>query len=202
MSSRLTALILCALLAPAFARASATPAPTTLPDCQFTNELGRAVRLSDFHGQALAITFFYTRCANPTFCPRLSKNFQEASAHLAAITNAPGNWHFLSVTFDPHFDTPDSLKAYAESYNYDPAHWSLLTGSPEQIGQLAHAFGVAYKDDSGMINHNFRTVIVDATGRIQMIFPTGGNLSDQIVEQMLKAAIVTAPLAQNHPITK
>jgi protein SCO1/2 len=49
-----------------------------------------------FRGQALAITFFYTRCPMPEFCPRLSKNFQEASHKLEAMTNAPTNWHFLS----------------------------------------------------------------------------------------------------------
>jgi len=34
-----------------------------LLDFKFTNELGRAVSLNDFRGQALAITFFYTRLA-------------------------------------------------------------------------------------------------------------------------------------------
>jgi protein SCO1/2 len=173
-------------------------APLALADCQLTNELGHAIRLSDFHGQALAIAFFYTRCPLPEFCPRLSKNFQEASDKLAAMTNAPGNWHFLSVSFDPQFDTPEALKAYAERYQYDPAHWNFLTGAPDQIGALARAVGVRYKENSGTIDHNFRTLIVDAAGRIQMIFPMGGNLSDQIVAQMLKAAAVTnQPLAQN-----
>src|SRR5580698_5276843 len=71
------------------------PAETPLLDCKFTNELGQAVSLNDFHGQALAITFFYTRCPLPDYCPRLSKNFEEASEKLRLATNAPSNWHLL-----------------------------------------------------------------------------------------------------------
>src|ERR1700742_594613 len=58
-------------------------ADRSLLDYKFTNELGQAVSVSDFHGQALAITFFFTRCPMPDFCPRLSKNFQEASKKLS-----------------------------------------------------------------------------------------------------------------------
>src|SRR5271154_2505069 len=56
-----------------------------LLDYKFTNELGQAVSLNDFRGQALAVTFFYTRCPLPEFCPRLSKNFQEASQKLESM---------------------------------------------------------------------------------------------------------------------
>lgn len=157
---------------------------------QFTNELGQAVSLNDFHGQALGITFFYTRCPLPDYCPRLSKNFQEASQKLAAMTNGPANWHFISITFDPANDTPAMLRAYGESYRYDPAHWSFLTGPPDKLAELAKACGVEYSPDAGAINHNFRTLIVDAAGHLQMVYPITGDLSDSIVEEMLKAAVV------------
>ena len=158
---------------------------------KFTNELGQAVSLNDFHGQALGVTFFYTRCPLPEFCPRLSKNFQEASQQLAAMTNAPANWHFISITFDPANDTPEMLKAYGQSYRYDPNHWSFLTGPPDKIAQLARECGVEYTPNDGAINHNFRTLIVDAAGHLQMVYPITGDLSGSIVEQMLKAAAVT-----------
>ena len=165
---------------------------------KFTNELGRAVSLNDFHGQALAITFFYTRCPLPDYCPRLSKNFQEASQKLASMTNGPANTHFISISFDPEFDTPAMLKAYGESYHYDLNRWSFLTGPPDKIAELAKACGVEYTPDAGTINHNFRTLIIDAAGHLQMIFPTTGDLSDQIVAEMVRAAAVTnRPVAQN-----
>jgi protein SCO1/2 len=164
-----------------------------LSDLAFTNELGQPVRLHDFQGQALAITFFYTRCPLPDYCPRLSKNFQEASQRLAALPGGPTNWHFLSVTFDPAFDSPPRLKAYAQSYQYTPAHWSFLTGPVDALAALAHSAGVTWRADGDGIDHDFRTLIVDARGHLQMVFPTGGNLSDQVVAEMLKAATVGRP---------
>ena len=90
------------------------------------------------------------------------------------------------------------LKAYGGSYQYDPAHWSFLTGPPDKIAEFARESGVTYEPDNGTINHNFRTLIIDATGHLQMIFPTGGNLSDQIAAEIIKAAAVTnQAVAQN-----
>jgi protein SCO1/2 len=157
----------------------------------FTNELGQAVSLEDFRGQALAITFFFTRCPVPDFCPRLSKNFQQASRKLLSLPNSPTNWHFLSVSFDTAFDTPAVLKAYAQGYGYNPAHWSFLTGPEEKIRELASLSDVKFDREGALFNHNFRTLIIDAAGRLQMAFPVGGDLSDAIATEMLKAAVAT-----------
>jgi protein SCO1/2 len=180
-------------------RAATPPAPPENPllDYKFTNELGQAVSLKDFRGQALAITFFYTRCPLPDYCPRLSKNFEEAEQKLESAAGAPANWHFLSVSFDPEFDTPTILKAYGDGYQYDPRHWSFLTGPADKISELARESGVSYQSDNGTINHNFRTLIIDTRGHLQMIFPTTGDLSDQIVAEIVKAAAVT-----NQPDTR
>jgi protein SCO1/2 len=161
-----------------------------LLDYPFTNELGQAVRLGDFRGQALAITFFFTRCPIPDYCPRLSKNFEEASQKLIALPGGPTNWHFLSVTFDPDTDTPSVLRAYGERYQYDPKHWSFVTGPMEKISELANASNLKFESAGGFFNHDFRTLIIDAAGHLQMAFPTGGNLSDAIVAQIVKAAAV------------
>lgn len=169
------------------APASTNTSEKWLLDYKFTNELGQAVSIHDFRGQALAITFFYTRCPLPDFCPRLSKNFQEAMLKLEALTNAPANWHFISISFDPRSDTPEVLKNYGDSYHYDPRHWSFLTGPPDKIAELAHAAGVEYEVDGSTINHNFRTYIIGPDGRLQMVFPTSGDLSEQIASQILQA---------------
>ena len=172
-----------------------------LLDSTFTNELGQPVKLGDFHGQALGITFFFTRCPIPDYCPRLSRNFQEASRKLLARPNAPTNWHFLSVTFDPEFDTPAVLKAYAERYQYDPAHWTFLTGPLDQLAELAKESNVKFDRDGAFFNHNFRTLIIDTNGHLQMVFPTSGDLSDAIVSEIVKATAVTnAATNKLHPV--
>jgi protein SCO1/2 len=174
---------------PASAPAARKPRHPLL-DYPFTDELGRAVRLGDFRGQALAITFFFTRCPIPDYCPRLSKNFEEASQKLMAMPGGPTNWHFLSVTFDPGTDTPSVLRAYGERYQYDPKHWSFVTGPMEKISELASASNLKFENTGGFFNHEFRTLIIDAAGHLQMVFPTSGNLSDAIVAQIVKAAAV------------
>jgi protein SCO1 len=179
---------------PTVASSPATNAPVAksrhpLLDYAFTNQLGNPVRLSEFKGQALAITFFFTRCPIPDYCPRLSKNFQEASQKLAAMPNGPTNYHFLSVSFDTAYDTPAVLEAYGKRYGYDPAHWSFITGAQDKIAELARLSDVTFnKDGSGFYDHGFRTQIIDAKGRLQMSFPIGGNLSDAIVSEIVKAA--------------
>ena len=162
-----------------------------LLDFKFTNEFNQPISFNDFRGRAVAFTLFFTRCPIPEFCPRLSKNFSEASQKLRALPSAPTNWHLLSFTFDPDFDSPDVLRAYGKLYGYDSNHWSFVTGPKEKIAELAQASGVTYTPDGANFNHNFRTLVIDAAGRLQMNFPISGDLSDYLVTEILKAAAVT-----------
>jgi protein SCO1/2 len=173
------------------ALAQEPPPSGSFMDYALTNELGKKVTLRDFQGQALAITFFYTRCPLPDFCPRLAKNFQAATAKLRSLPGGPTNWHFLSISFDTEFDQPAMLAAYGAAYGARPNEWSFLTGSSAAIRELARISGVVYTAKDGGFQHNFRTLIVDPAGQLQMTFPIGGNISDAIVAQILKAAAVT-----------
>lgn len=168
---------------------SAAPAGAVPPQAEltFTNELGQAVTLAQFRGQALAITFIFTRCPIPDYCPRLSQNFAAAVAQLAADRTLPTNWHFLSITIDPEFDTPAVLRACGQRHQYDPARWSFLTGAREQISDFAASFGLTLQRNGPQIDHNFRTVIVDPAGEVQMIFPLSGNLTSALVTELRKA---------------
>jgi protein SCO1/2 len=160
----------------------------------FTNELDQPVRLGQFaaQGKALAYTFIFTRCPVPDYCPRLTKNFAGVSRKLAATPNAPANWHLLSVTIDPEFDTPAVLRAYARNHGYDSNHWSFVTGPTNVIRQLAEMSGLAYERDVSFgFTHGLRTLIVDRAGRLQQVIPVGGDLSDVIADELIKAA--TAP---------
>jgi protein SCO1/2 len=168
----------------------ASPRPfclRSIPDFALTNELGQRVSLHQFSGQAVALTFFFTRCPIPEFCPRLSRNFAEASQKLASLRQAPTNWHLLSISFDP-VDKPNVLRAYAQTYGYDSNHWSFLTGDPAQIRALTHGFGLEVTPDSGGLNHDFRTAVFDATGRLQTMWPFGGNTTELLVQELTKAA--------------
>ena len=163
-----------------------------MPDYTFTNTQGRVVRLSDFKGQAFAITFIFTRCPFPTFCPRLSINFEQAQQQLKAMSGGPTNWHLLSITIDPDYDTMPRLKDYAARYKADPARWDFLTGELIDITAISEQFGLQFwrANPSEPINHNVRTVVIDAAGRVHWITPETEWKPAQLVEQLLKAAAV------------
>jgi protein SCO1/2 len=159
-----------------------------MPNYTFTNQLGRTVKLSDFKGQALAFTFFFTRCPFPTFCPRLSSHFSEVAKSMAAASNGPTNWHLLSISFDPENDTPSKLKAYATVYHYDPARWDFVTGAIIDIDAITEQFGLEYVYRAGTYDHKLRTVVVDANGKIQQIIIGNEWTTDELVKELVKAS--------------
>ena len=159
-----------------------------MPEYHFTNELGQPVNLSQYKGSVMAFTFFFTSCPFPNFCPRMTANFASAAAQLNQMPNAPTNWHLLSVSFDPKTDAPARLLAYAENSHYDSAHWSFLTGAPEQISEFADQFGENFWNEGGSISHNLRMVVVDAKGRIRKIYQGNGWTGSDLVGEMIKAA--------------
>jgi|ERR1043166_9739338 protein SCO1/2 len=163
-----------------------------MPEYRFTNEMNQAVQLSDFKGQAVAITFIFTRCPFPTFCPRMSSNFEEAAKKLKANASNPTNWHLLTLTFDPDFDTPAVLKAYAKRFSYDPAKWNYLTGELIDITAITEQFGLLFwrpdpKEVTG-ISHNLRTAVIDPQGRVQKIFTENSWKTDDLVAEIVAAA--------------
>ncbi len=178
--------------APATAVAALNPGDL-LPDFTFTNELGQTLRFSQFRGSALAFTFIFTRCPFPEFCPRMCKQFLAASQKLAAMANAPTNWHLLTISFDPEHDTPAVLKAYAERYGYDPARWSFATTSAEDIARLAPLCDLMVRREGASYMHNLRTVVVAADGRVRRIFTNNEWAADELANEIVQAAAVRAP---------
>ena len=159
------------------------------PEYHLTNQLGEAFSTAQFKGQALAITFLFTRCPYPSYCPLMANNFTDAQKTLLATPNAPTNWHLLTVSFDPEFDTPQILKRYAENHDADPAHSTYATGGLMEITALGEQFGLAFwKEQAGIINHNLRTIVIDASGRVQKIFIGNEWKPEELVTELVKAA--------------
>jgi len=159
-----------------------------LPEYHFTNELGHPVSTAQFKGQALAITFIFTRCPLPNFCPLMSNNFGDAQKRLLAMPSAPTNWHLLTISFDPEFDTPVILKAYAQRFGADPQHWNFLTGELIDVTAISEQFGQMFWREEGALSHNLRTAVVDAAGRVQKIFEGNKWTSAELVAELVKAA--------------
>ena len=161
-----------------------------MPNYSFTNELGKTVQLSNFKGKALAFTFIFTRCPLPEFCPRMSQNFQQVYKTLTMMPNAPTNWHLLSISFDPHFDTPAVLNSYARAFQADPKRWNFLTGAMIDIDAITDQFELIIVKRGEDWDHKVRTVVVDANGRIQTIIYGNEWKPAALVDEIVKAAKV------------
>jgi protein SCO1/2 len=113
---------------------------------------------------AVLLTFIYTRCPLPNFCPLMSKNFSELEHRLGAkFTN---RFKLLSVSIDPEFDTPEVLKAYASRYEAWPGDWTFACGNAHQIKFVADLMGLYYARENGLISHDVRTALIGPDGRL------------------------------------
>ena len=162
-----------------------------LPEYHFVDQDGKGISTSQFKGQALAITFLFTRCPFPNFCPLMAKNFAELQKILLSTADAPTNWHLLAITIDPEFDTPAVLKSYSARYRRDAAHWTFATGELIDITAIGEQFGLTFWHEEGSIlSHNLRTVVIDPAGRVQNIIIGNDWSPAEIAHDMIKA---TAP---------
>jgi protein SCO1/2 len=132
-----------------------------VPDFALTDQAGRAVRLSDFRGRVVAIDFIYTRCPLPDVCPRLSANFAWVARRVAAADVT-----LLSITLDPLYDRPQVLASYARRYQADGDRWRFLTGSTEQIRDVAGLFGLVYWTEEGSLSHTVATAVISRDGKL------------------------------------
>lgn len=161
-----------------------------MPEYHFTNELGQAVSTTQFKGKAVVVSFLFTRCPYPTFCPLLAGNLADTQRRLTAMTNGPTNWQILAVSIDPEHDTPAVLREYGQRYSYDPKTWSFLTGDLVDVTALGEQFGMTFWHENGtqLPSHNLRTVVVDASGKIQSIVAGNKWTTDELVKGVVKAA--------------
>ncbi|HVH58087.1 MAG TPA: SCO family protein [Vicinamibacterales bacterium] len=161
-----------------------------VPDAEFLDQDGRKHRLADWKGKALAVTFIYTRCPLPDFCPLMDRQFAAVQQALKADSDLASRVHLLSVSFDPSYDTPDVLKTHAGRVHADPALWTYLTGAADAIDRFAAGFGVTImREDPARteIVHNLRTAVIDKEGRLVTVLRGNEWKPDQLVDELRAA---------------
>lgn len=127
----------------------------------FTDHHQRALALPELRGTPAVFVMFYGDCN--TACPILVRSAEEIEAALPE--DLKGSTQFVMVTFDTERDTPDNLRAYAESKGLDRDNWHWLVGTPLQTRQLATLLGVQYRDaGNGMFAHSNLVTVVDPQG--------------------------------------
>jgi protein SCO1/2 len=160
------------------------------PDDGLTAEDGRTIHFSDFRGKVLAFTFIYTRCPLPDYCPRMGRDFQAARDLILAKAAAPTNWQFLSISFDPKYDTPEVLSNYGNYVRGTNAdRWLFAVAPMETLIYLAPSLNLMVRYEKDLtVSHNLRTVVLDPQGRVYRQFDSNLWTPQQLVDAMLEAA--------------
>jgi protein SCO1/2 len=142
-----------------------------VPEVKLVNQDGRPISTRQFKGRALVVTFIYTRCPLPDYCPLMSANFAQLNAALAADPTLRKRAHLLSVTLDPEYDRPAVLRSYGATYaggKFDD--WDFATGDPAEVRRLAEFFGLMYKTEGNQVIHSLRTAVVTPDGKLYKIY--------------------------------
>jgi protein SCO1/2 len=163
-------------------------------DATLIDQDGKTRRLSEWRGHRLALTFVYTRCPLPEFCPLMNQHFRNVQATIAK-TPALADVRLLSVTLDPAYDTPKVLKPYAIGAGADPARWTFLTAEPAEAAMFMEQFGIIAERDPAnevQITHNLRTAVIGADGRLKTVHTGNRWMPDELV-----ADLAATPAAAN-----
>jgi protein SCO1/2 len=155
-----------------------------MPFFTLTNQKGERVTLDTFRDQPFVLTFVFTRCPMPNFCPRMSNHFSELQRAIKADTGALAQTHLLSITLDPEFDTPEILRQYGQSHSADLKIWNFATGEAKEIDALTHAFSVYRETEGGTISHGLATALIDKNGKIDKIWRGNGWTPAEVIQEI------------------
>src|SRR5581483_10398234 len=156
------------------------------PDAAFVDQNARPLRFSKFKGAPVVMTFIYTRCPLPTFCPLMDRHFATLQA---ALKNDPAlaKVQLVTVSFDPAHDSPAVLKAHGKELGADFSRWTFLTGDRDDIDRFGAQFGLSVlraPNDPRDITHNLRTVVLDANGDLAKAYTGNDWTPDQILADL------------------
>jgi protein SCO1/2 len=146
-----------------------------VPDFTLVNQSGKKISIRDYRGKVLLITFIYTRCPLPDYCPLMSNNFAEIDKALHKDSALYAKTHLLSVSFDSKYDTPAVLRSYGAAYTEKYTdekfeHWEFASGSAEEVKAITKFFGLQYEAKSDQIVHSLITAIVSPDGKVAKVY--------------------------------
>jgi protein SCO1 len=135
-----------------------------VPDFQLTDQAAQPIRLSQFQGKVVALTFGYSRCPNPNYCLRLSNNLARVEKRFQ--DRAGRDFVLLTIAIDPEHDHGATLTRYADTWKANPAIWHFLTGPLPEIHRVSGMFGMDFWTEEGLVTHSLHTAIIDRKGQL------------------------------------
>lgn len=158
----------------------------TLPRTELVAEDGASLVLGEGQGVPTVVTFIYTRCPDPSFCPAIA-------ARMAALQGRLDSERIVTVTLDPENDTPEVLAAWGRTMGADPDVWRLARAEPLALQDLALRAGQHVTVDGGKISHLHRFLVLDSGGRLVRRFDDNRWSMDEMVEALRTAGGPSEP---------
>ena len=151
-----------------------------LPEFALVDQNDRPIQRDTFAGKPLLVTFIFTRCAIPNFCPLMAQNFR--TVHEAIRTDAAlnGKVNLLSISFDEH-DTPAVLADYGRKFSEDLDVWRFASGTPDEVQKLTRAFAVQVQPEGGTISHGLATALIGPDGLVRQIWRGNGWQTEEVL---------------------
>ncbi len=159
-----------------------------VPAFTLRDQANRDVTTADLEGHLTVVTFIFTRCPLPEFCPLMVKRLQEVQAEVAKEATLGARIRLLSVTLDPAYDTPQVLHAYGTAMKADFARWRFATGTPEAIDAFAKAFAVYTERSGPSLDHTLATALIGPDGRVLEIWRGNGWKTSEVLAALRAAS--------------
>lgn len=158
------------------------------PDTALIDENGQPLSLAAWRGSAVAVTFIYTRCPLPQYCPTLDRRFAAVQQLVKSNSALSGRVRLLTVSFDPDADTAAVLRAHAKTLGADPQIWRFASAPRGVVDRFAAAFGVStMREADRTITHNMRTAVIDPDGRVVTIYDGTEWTAEQLAADLGRA---------------
>jgi len=159
-----------------------------VPDFQLTDQNGKRIGFHQYRGRVVVLTFIYTRCPLPDYCPLMTDNFAQIGKALKAGSESKPQIQLLSITLDPEYDTPKVLREYAAQHSEGSRQWDYATGTKDEIKQMATYFGMQYWTEGDQVIHGLRTAIVGADGKLLKLYRGNDWKPEEIISEIRNAA--------------
>lgn len=130
-------------------------------DFELRDASGKTVRLSDYRGKPLLVSFIYTGCFQ--VCPTTTRFLSEAVG-VARKALGDGRFKVVSIGFNQPFDDPVAMASFAKQVGISDPDWAFLSPAPKDVEALTRRFGFTYEATSGGFDHLLQVSIVSADG--------------------------------------
>lgn len=155
-----------------------------LPEFQLTDQDGKTINRETFAGKDLVVTFIFTRCPVPDFCPRMSRQFAEIEKVVSGDPGLADRVRLLSISFDPEYDTPEILEKYAAEHSKNLELWRFASGSVSQTKDLTHVFAVYTETEGGTINHGLTTAWIGPDGTVRKLWRGNAWKPEEVLDAL------------------